>query len=327
MLKAGRQARASRHLRRTHVQPTSTPSPPASLARPLQFASLASLASLALLAAAGPSPDAEPAASSEPRVGEAWTQPVPGTAIELAMKPVPGPADQPLWVMEKELTWNLFDIFIFRLDEKKGNSTPGSDAVTRPTKPYIAVDRGFGHDGYPAISMSLKGAVQFAEWLSEKTGRTYRVPTVEQWSRICSAASIPDDSLEEYAWYVDDSGDTTHPVGSKKADALGLHDLYGNVGEWCLTGGTPEKPTGVLMGGGYQSEGVALNCANRVDYDPMWNDSDPQFPKSIWWLADAAFVGVRLVCVEGEDAGAASTTEAPGDEPSKGGNQEASDAG
>ena len=238
--------------------------------------------------------------SNEPVVDQSWVEAVPGTAIELTMKPVPGPEGDPLWVMETELSWNLFDIFIFRLDEKKGNSNPASDAVTRPTKPYIAVDRGFGHDGYPAISMSFKGAIQFAEWLSAKTGRTYRVPTVEQWSRICDAASIPQEELAEYAWYQANSKETTHPVGSRKADALGLHDLYGNVGEWCIAGGTPEKPIGVLMGGGYESPAGELNCTHTVAYDPMWNDSDPQFPKSMWWLADAAFVGLRLVCVEDE---------------------------
>ncbi|MEE2681850.1 MAG: SUMF1/EgtB/PvdO family nonheme iron enzyme [Planctomycetota bacterium] len=233
-----------------------------------------------------------------PVVGAPWVEVVPGTAIELTMRPVPGPEGEPLWVMETELSWNLFDIFIFRLDEKKGASSPASDAVTRPTKPYIAVDRGFGHDGYPAISMSLKGAIQFAEWLSAKTGRTYRVPTVDQWTRICTAASIPSDELEAYAWYQANSNETTHPLGSRKADALGLHDLYGNVGEWCIAGGTEEKPVGVLMGGGYESPATELDCTHTVPYDPMWNDSDPQFPKSIWWLADAAYVGLRLVCVE-----------------------------
>ena len=237
----------------------------------------------------------------EPTPGKAWVQPVPGTAIDLVMRPVADDDGGALWVMEKELTWNLFDIFIFRLDEKKGQSNSASDAVTRPTKPYIAVDRGFGHDGYPAISMSFKGALQFAEWVSAKTGRTFRIPTVEQWSRICTAAKIPSEDLAEYAWYEVNSGETTHPVGSRKADQLGLHDLYGNVGEWCHAGGTAEKPVGVLMGGGYESPATQLDCVHTVPYDPMWNDSDPQFPKSIWWLADAAYVGLRLVCVEPDD--------------------------
>ena len=283
--------------------PAASPSSrrPALLCRSVPVLLLGGLLAFGSSSAASEDPPTEPAA------GETWVQAVPGTAVDLVMKPVPGDGET-LWVMQDELTWNLFDIFIFRLDEKKGKSSPASDAVTRPTKPYIAVDRGFGHDGYPAISMSFKGALQFAEWVSAKTGRDFRVPTVEQWSRICAGAKIPADELADYAWYEANSGETTHPVGSRKADHLGLHDLYGNVGEWCHAGGTAEKPVGVLMGGGYESSATQLDCVHTVPYDPMWNDSDPQFPKSIWWLADAAYVGLRLVCIE--DGGNATPTKA-----------------
>ena len=240
----------------------------------------------------------EQAPPNIPTSGQVWVQDIPGTASSLTMRPVTLPDGGEMWVMEREVTWNLFDVFIFRLDEKKKKSSPDSDAVTRPTKPYIAVDRGFGHNGYPALSMSLKNAVQFAKWVSAKTGRTFRIPTVDEWKMICAQAAIPSDQLDAHAWCESNSEEKTHPVGKKKADALGLHDLYGNVGEWCLTGGTPEKPEGVLMGGGYESPENALNCESNQPYDMMWNDSDPQFPKSIWWFADAAYVGIRLVCTD-----------------------------
>jgi hypothetical protein len=245
--------------------------------------------------------DSEPALPKSPTSGEVWVQDIPGTASSLTMRPVTLPDGGEMWVMEREVTWNLFDVFIFRLDEKKKKSNPDSDAVTRPTKPYIAVDRGFGHNDYPALSMSLKGAVQFAKWISAKTGRMYRIPTVEEWKIICAQAKIPADQVEDYGWYEANSEEKTHLVGTKKADALGLHDLYGNVGEWCLTGGTDKKPEGVLMGGGYESPASSLNCESNQPYDMMWNDSDPQFPKSIWWFADAAYVGIRLIHVHNED--------------------------
>jgi hypothetical protein len=235
----------------------------------------------------------------EPSAGKAWVQKVPGTAIDLVMRPVPDAPGGALWVMEHELTWNLFDIFIFRLDEKKGGSTPATDAVTRPTKPYIAVDRGFGHDDYPAISMSHKGAMQFAEWMRAKTGRNFQIPTVEQWSMIAASAGIPADAVEDYGWDAKNSDETTHPIGQKKSDALGLKDLYGNVAEWCTAKNDKGEPTGVVMGGGYESPAKELNPTSTVERTFMWNDSDPQFPKSVWWLADAAFVGLRLVCLDG----------------------------
>lgn len=238
---------------------------------------------------------------TEPTLGKPWIQNVPGTAVQLEMRPVPDAPGGPMWVMAHELTWNLFDIFIFRLDEKKGGSTPASDAVTRPTKPYIAVDRGFGHDGYPAISMSYDGAVQFAEWMRAKTGRNFQIPTVEQWSDMCTRAAVPQNELDAYAWHVGNAKETTHPVGKMKADALGAYDILGNVGEWCTTTGPNGKPMGVLMGGGFESPPGELNATNTVERTPAWNDSDPQFPKSSWWLADAAFVGVRLICLENED--------------------------
>ncbi len=244
----------------------------------------------------------EDALPKAPTPGEVWVQDIPGTACSLTMRPVSSPDGGEMWVMEREVTWNLFDVFIFRLDEKKKNSTPDSDAVTRPTKPYIAVDRGFGHNDYPALSMSLKNALQFAKWVSAKTGRTYRIPTVEEWRTICAQAAIPADQVEDFAWSKANSDEKTHPVGKKRADALGLHDLYGNVGEWCRTGGTDEKPEGVLMGGGYESPEASLNCESNQPYDMMWNDSDPQFPKSIWWFADAAYVGIRLICVDDAQA-------------------------
>ncbi|MCH2144851.1 MAG: formylglycine-generating enzyme family protein [Phycisphaerales bacterium] len=234
----------------------------------------------------------------EPVAGGTWVQDVPGTATSLTMCPVPDGKGGTMWVMKHELTWNLFDIFIFRLDEKKGNGSPASDAVTRPTKPYIAVDRGFGHDGYPAISMSYKGAVQFAEWIRAKTGRNFRIPTVEEWRAIAASAGIPADAIDDHGWHRGNAEETTHPVGEKKADSLGLHDLYGNVAEWCTTTDEDGKPMGVVMGGGFESEPEGLNGTETVERTLMWNDSDPQFPKSVWWLADAAFVGIRLVCTE-----------------------------
>ena len=88
-------------------------------------------------------------------------------------------------------------------------------------------------------------------------------------------------------------------MAAKEPDALGLYDVYGNAAEWC----TAADDTGVTLGGSYRDGAEKIGCAARVPPSDAWNASDPQFPKSIWWLADAGFVGFRVVCVPGQPPG------------------------
>ena len=74
-----------------------------------------------------------------------FTETIDGTAVQFDMMPVPGDAGrgiEPYWIGRTEVTWDAYDVFVFGFDE------PGDDdAVTRPSKPYISMDRGFGHAG------------------------------------------------------------------------------------------------------------------------------------------------------------------------------------
>jgi hypothetical protein len=67
--------------------------------------------------------------------------------------------------------------------------------------------------------------------------------------------------------------------------------VHGNVAEWVMSDG--ETP--FAMGGSYLDEADRCTVRTRMLYKPNWQASDPQIPKSPWWLADAGFVGFRLV--------------------------------
>ncbi|MHC4219443.1 MAG: formylglycine-generating enzyme family protein [Planctomycetota bacterium] len=238
------------------------------------------------------------------KAGQQFTETIDGTTVSFVMKPVPagrsapsGAAEAPIgpfWISETEVTWNAYDLFVFGRDEPEGvpvdPNTP--DAVTRPSKPYIPMDRGFGHAGYPAISMSYHGARSFCIWLSARTGRHYRLPTEREWRYVCGLGAVDAARVGEHAWFRGNADATTHPVATRQPDALGLHDVYGNASEWCT--GAEGEP--VTIGGTYRDGAEKIGCAARVLPTAAWNARDPQFPKSIWWLADAGFVGFRLVC-------------------------------
>jgi formylglycine-generating enzyme required for sulfatase activity len=196
-------------------------------------------------------------------------------------------------ISRTEISWDLMDVFIYGLDQTQGDPRSAADAVTRPSKPYISMDRGFGHRGYPAISVSYLGAQAFCQWISAKTGDHYRLPTELEWRRACQLGDISTETLDGHAWHKGNADFKTHPVGTKQADAVGLYDMYGNAAEWV----TSDQGKPVTVGGSYRDKAEALGCTSRVLPVPEWNASDPQLPKSKWWLADGGFVGFRVVRV------------------------------
>ncbi|HIE51455.1 MAG TPA: hypothetical protein EYP85_06820, partial [Armatimonadetes bacterium] len=231
--------------------------------------------------------------------------PVPGGTYEMPDPAHPGAKRKVVlkgfWMGKTEVTWDEYDVFLYRLDEKEEKAAGKAHAVSRPTKPYGNPDRGFGHHGYPAIGITYHAAEQYCRWLSLKTGKKYRLPTEAEWEYACRAGVLPAGPLEDrtwlddHAWYWENSEDKTHPVAAKQPNAWGLYDMLGNAAEWCQ--GRDARP--VVRGGSYTDPAAKVHPAARQHQTPAWNASDPQFPKSKWWLPDAPFVGFRVVCEGG----------------------------
>jgi formylglycine-generating enzyme required for sulfatase activity len=93
---------------------------------------------------------------------------------------------------------------------------------------------------HPVEQVSWTEAQAFCKKASGRTRRKFRLPTEAEWEYACRAGtqtaySFGDDwrGLGDHAWYGDNSGQTTHPVGEKKPNEFGLYDMHGNVWQWC----------------------------------------------------------------------------------------------
>lgn len=195
-----------------------------------------------------------------------------------------------------EVTWDCLDPFVYRLDLE--NPDAEVDATTRPSKPYIPPDRGYGHENFPAISITFRTAEAYCTWLSEKTNLRFRLPTDAQWEHAAIASTDSNSStpltrehLDAMSWHDGNSQGQTHAVKTRQPNAWGLYDMLGNAGEW--TTAYDNSPR--LRGGSFKTPLDQLSISLSEKQDASWNASDPQVPKSKWWLPDAPFTGFRLV--------------------------------
>ncbi len=147
----------------------------------------------------------------------------------------------------------------------------------------------------PVESVSWDDAVEFCRKLSalpaeKSAGYVYRLPTEAEWEYACRAGTKTkysfgdsESELGDYAWYEENSGGTTHPVGGKKPNPWGLYDMHGNVYEWCqdwyghYPGGKLTDPTGAASGSFRVSRG---GCAwHFCDFHRSANRTSTPDPK------------------------------------------------
>lgn len=196
----------------------------------------------------------------------------------------------------------------FEMGSKVGETTERPITKVTLTKPYWlgktevaqaewkalmpANPAQFQGDNLPVENVSWIDAMEFCNKLTNRekaadrlpAGYVYTLPTEAQWEFACRAGALPDapENIETAAWHGNNSGETTHPVGTKTANAWGFHDMHGNVWEWCydryaatLPGGSPTDPKGpaagyhhVRRGGSYSWAAFLFRYASRGTGDP-----------------------------------------------------------
>jgi formylglycine-generating enzyme len=217
---------------------------------------------------------------------ENFTEKIPGTSISFNMVAIPGgtftmgsPETEalrdedegprrkvqlsPFFMGEVEVTWDAYLAF-FRTTGSQGRTegqvvkSKNVDAVSGPTPPWGAPDQGWGKGTRPAITMTWHAANVYCQWLTQMTGRKYRLPTEAEWEYACRGGMEtpyffggnpkkyssegflkkllkPDTAIiASHVIYKLNSNTRTQEPGLVEANPFGLRNMSGNVWEFCL---------------------------------------------------------------------------------------------
>ncbi len=148
----------------------------------------------------------------------------------------------------------------------------------------------------PVERVSWNDAQDFVKRLNARLpGLEARLPTEAEWERACRGGTTRatwlgannQRTLNAIAWWGDNSGDETHPVGQKAVNPYGLYDMLGNVWEWCGDAmrrydaapvrdpyDTTSSPFRVRRGGSWLSDAWFVRAAYRVALEPSIRDDD-----------------------------------------------------
>ncbi len=183
------------------------------------------------------------------------------------------------------------------------------DRFALATGRSFPADQGWGRGQRPVINVSWDEAKAYADWLSEKMKKRYRLPTESEWEYAARgqgkddlwAGTSDEKQLPDFAVYAANSQNRTAPVGSdqgRNPNAIGLYDMSGNVFEWvedCWHGSYKQAPTD----GSAWLEANGGNCQGRVVRGGSWFNF-PEFLRvsnRLWVTADPRNFGIgfRLV--------------------------------
>ncbi len=159
------------------------------------------------------------------------------------------------------------------------------DAFARETNRALKNDGGWGRDNRPVINVNWNDAKAYVKWLSNKTGKHFRLPSEAEWEYAARAGSTTkysfgnrESDLCDYANHADHRNKTcsdgadrqSATVGRYRANAFGLFDMHGNVWEWvedCWHDSYSGAPTN---GGPWTTGG---DCSRRVLRGGSWLDA------------------------------------------------------
>ena len=149
----------------------------------------------------------------------------------------------------------------------------------------------------PVENVSWNDAQEFCAELNRMTGRHFRLPTEAEWEyasrggkKATNAKYSGSSSVANVAWYDDNSGGQTHPVGKLRPNELGIYDMSGNVWEWCqdwygnYSSASQTDPKGpssgsyrVLRGGDWRIIAGRCRVSSRGNSDPAYRGNNRGF--------------------------------------------------
>ena len=163
----------------------------------------------------------------------------------------------------------------------------------------------FRGSNLPVETVSWNDVQVFLEKLNQLTNKRYCLPSEAEWeyaagggsgNRTCFAGATTEENLEFYAWYNYNAKETTHPVATKRPNALGLYDMSGNVCEWVndrfrykyYKTNTKTDPKGPIKGnlrvyrdGSWNSDTQRCEVSERYNYYPTGHGDDIGFRLAI----------------------------------------------
>ena len=185
---------------------------------------------------------------------------------------------EPFFLSKHEVTVGQFGRFVKETGHETQAEKDGTGARRRSKRRWLYDSEviwktpGYAQtDDHPVVAVNWEDAAAFCDWLNHyKLDAGFALPTDEQWEYACRAGSITvwhfgdgDESLHEYGWFERNAGDAPRPVGQLAPNAWGLHDMHGNVWEWC------QYPTSdssrVLRSGGWLNGSEHLRTATQMN--------------------------------------------------------------